>query len=299
MNGLLDNYKGAARQAHYWTSFSPEKRGEQLINDYNNQLTEDITELQEKGIDSETIEGYKNRYISLFRSWLSAKSRCFSAMITGPAKFPTRRHEKANRSEDNHYKLWQEWRLRAKKAIVRKAQPVKTYVSEIDRYKADLESMKKNHELMKQGNIMIKKAKKEGKDISEELKELLGINDFNANWAMRWGFGLQNNNANMKRVEQRIKELEVKENARQNNPEKSYKFNGGEVVINYEADRIQIIHDEKPSEEVRKELKSNGFNWSHSNKAWQRKITINAMYVTKRILNNLQNSDTTDKAVAC
>lgn len=61
----LDEFKSAAISAHNWTSFSPERRGETLINDYNEQLTEDITELTTAGIEAETIEGYKTRYINL------------------------------------------------------------------------------------------------------------------------------------------------------------------------------------------------------------------------------------------
>lgn len=288
--GLLDSYKSKAIQAHSWTSHWPEKGGEQLINDYNGQLSEDIAELESAGIDSEAIESYKARYINLFTSWLSAKGNCTSSFITGSSNYNMRRHEKTQRSEENHYTLWQEWRTRAKKAIIRKAQPEKTFLSEIDRYKSELEGMQKKHELMKQGNILIKKAKKEGKDISAELKTLLGINDFNAEWAMKWGFGLTNNNANMKRIEQRIKELEQKESLKNEQPITEYTFEGGKLIVNYEADRLQIIFDTRPTSEELTAWKNKGlnsYNWSPSVMAWQRKITENAMWAVKRMLPQL------------
>ena len=287
---LLNHLQGKAVQAHYWTSFSPERRGEQVIKDYNEQLSEDIEELQKAGIESEAIASYKTRYESLFSSWLSAKGRTTSPMITGPANYNMRRHEKANRSEDKHYEVWQEWRKRAKKAIVRQAQPAKTFVSELDRYKAELEGMKRNHDLMKQGNKMIAAAKKQGKDISGELMTLLGINQFNAEWAMKWGFGLQNNNANMKRVEERIKMLEKKEEMREENPLTKYSFDGGEMVIDYEIDRVQIYFSTRPTDSELSEWKSKGlstFNWSPSVKAWQRKITPNALRCVKNMLPNI------------
>lgn len=94
----------------------------------------------------------------------------------------------------------------------------------------------------------------------------------------------------MKRVEQRIKELEQKETQRQSEPEKELSFTGGTVVFNYEIDRIQIIFDNRPSQSELDDWKNKGlnsFNWSPSNKAWQRKITPNAIWATKQMLKGL------------
>ena len=284
---LLQDFKEKAIRSHNWTSFSPEKRGETMVNQYSAQLAEDLAELKAQGIDSETLTAYEQRYRSLFSAWLNAKSNCISAMITGPARFPIHKAEKANRSEQKHYDIFQQWREKAKKAIVKKTQPEKTYNSEIERYKQELDGMRKNHELMKAGNIAIKKAHKEKTDITEYLTTTFGIKPHMIDWTMKFGFGLQNNNANMKRVEQRIKELEAKEQNRQDEPEKEFSFNGGKVVMNYEADRIQIKHDTKPSQEVITLMKRNGFKWSPTNQAWQRQLTSNAIYVTKHLLKSL------------
>ena len=284
---LLDNFRQKAIQAHNWTSHVPEKRGETMVNEYSAQLAEDLAELKAQGIDSETLTAYEQRYKSLFSAWLNAKSNCISSMITGPARFPTQKAEKANRSEQKHYDIFQQWREKAKKAIVRKAQPEKTYNSEIERYKAELEGMKRNHELMKIGNNAIRKANKDKVDITAYLIETFGIKPHMIDWTMKFGFGLQNNNANMKRVKLRIKELEAKEQSRQDEPEKEFLFNGGKVVMNYEADRIQIMHDVKPTQEVITLMKKNGFKWSPFNKAWQRQITANAIYTTKHLINQL------------
>ena len=288
--GLLDNFKRQAYLAHYWTSFSPDKRGEQLIKDYNRQLDEDIKELKAEGIENEVIESYIERYKRLFESWLSAKSRCASSMITGPANFNVRKHEKANRSEENHYKIWQEWRQRAKKAIVRKSKPAATYTSELERYRAELAGMQRNHELMKEGNKRISKAKKTGEDLTQYLTETFGIAPHMIEWTMKFGFGLQNNNANMKRVEDMIKTLEQKEAMKQENPITKYTFEGGHLLVNYEADRLQIFFDSRPSHTELQEWKQKGlnsYNWSPSAQAWQRKITPNALWHVKRMLPQL------------
>ena len=52
-----------------------------------------------------------------------------------------------------------------------------------------------------------------------------------------------------------------------------------------EADRLQILFDEKPDEETRAALKSNGFRWSPRYNAWQRQLTQNAESAARRALN--------------
>jgi len=284
-NNHLDEFKQRAVCAHQWTSFSPERRGEALINDYNEQLTEDLAELTAANIDKETIQGYKTRYINLFKSWLNAKSRTASPMITGPANFNVRRHEKANRSEQKHYELWQEWRQRAKKAIVRKSQPVKTFLSELERYAAELESLKKNHELMKEGNKRILKARKTGENINEYLTNTFNIKPHMIEWTLKFGFGLSNNLANIKRIEERILILTRKQERADTIGTSSKDFEGFKVIFNHEADRIQIRHDEKPDFNTISNLKRHGFKWSPSFKAWQRQLNRNGIDAAERVLN--------------
>lgn len=280
---MLEQYSEQAKQAFYWISFNPDKRGQRVIEDYTQQLTKDIKELTDSGVEQETIDSYKARYIALFRSWLSAQSRCASSVITGGSGFNVRRAEKANRSEHRHYELWQEWRSRAKKAIVRKSQPIKTYVSELERYKTELEQMKKNHELMKEGNKRIKQG---GADLDKYLTDTFGIQPHMLQWTKNFGFGLANSNANMKRVEQRIKELEAKEAQRTTGEEKSWQYSWGKVLYNYEADRIQLLTNEKNSEQIAL-FKRHGFKWAPSQKAWQRQLTVNGKYSTKLLIEKL------------
>lgn len=287
---LLAHLEEKAQRAHNWTSFSPEKRGTQMIADYSQELAEDIQELRAGNISEESISDYKERYERLFSSYLSAKSNTFSAMITGPARFNNRKHEKANRSEERHYELFREWRIRAKKAIVRRAQPVKTYTSELERYRAELAGMKANHELMKEGNKRIAKAKKTGEDLTQYLTDTFGTAPHMIDWIMKFGFGLQANNANMKRVEGMINTLEQKEAIKETNPITKYSFEGGEFVVNYEVDRIQIFFDARPSQDELSAWKAKGlntFNWSPSAKAWQRKITPNAFSCVKRMFDKI------------
>jgi len=54
--------------------------------------------------------------------------------------------------------------------------------------------------------------------------------------------------------------------------------------VGLEADRLQILFDEKPDEETRAALKSNGFRWSPRYSAWQRQLTPNAEQAARRAL---------------
>lgn len=293
---MLEQFAQRAKQAHNWTSHYPEKQGEYLIKSYSEQLETDIQYLKDNNIDDATITSYQSRYENLFSSWLNAKSNCFSSFITGGSNFPMRRHAKTQRSEERHYEIFQEWRQRAKKAIIRKAQPVKTFVSELDRYKTDLENMTKLQGIMKACNSIIKKAK--GKECTNDLVNA-GLSEDNAkkiqspDFAGRIGFAsfnLTNNNANIKRVEERIKELEQKENMLNSSPITIYSFEGGEMVVNYEVDRIQVFFSTRPTRDELTQWKDKGlnsFNWSPSNNAWQRKITANAMHAVKYMLPQL------------
>ena len=87
----------------------------------------------------------------------------------------------------------------------------------------------------------------------------------------------------IKRVQARLDELDKRtEQAEQ--PAESTKFSGGEIVRNLEADRLQILFDEKPDEETRAALKQNGFRWSPRYGAWQRQLTRNAEIAARRAL---------------
>lgn len=283
--------KEIARRAFYWVSFNPDGRGDRTRKEFGEILENDVQYLTENGATTEQVEQYKVKFKSLFLSWLSASSRCASSVITGGSGFNVRRAEKANRSEERHYQIFSDWRERAKKGILKSNKPKTTYMSEIERYTLELEQMRINHEKMKEANKRIKEALKNGTDISNYLMGEMGVASHMIEWTLKFGFGLTNNNANMKRVEQRIKDLTAKEAQRMQEPEKSFLFDGGEIIFNYEADRIQVKHDTKPTPEKIQELKKSGFKWSPSNQAWQRQLTSNAIWTTKRLFTSLTKKE--------
>lgn len=61
-------------------------------------------------------------------------------------------------------------------------------------------------------------------------------------------------------------------------------FNGGTVIVNREADRLQIVYGQIPDDCTRKALKSCGFRWSPTFKAWQRMLTVKAVLAAEELL---------------
>ncbi len=86
-------------------------------------------------------------------------------------------------------------------------------------------------------------------------------------------FSLSNNNANIKRIEQRIASLQ----RQQVKAAIDKTLNGIRIFENREANRLQMFFEGKPDEVTRKQLKANGFRWAPSESAWQRQIS-NAAY---------------------
>ena len=114
---MLRKHLEAATKAFMNVSFSPEKRGEQTINWYSQELESDLKELLEtKG----TSGNYAEKYEEHFLHWLSAQSRCFSFLITGAGNFPVARHAKTLKAENNAYEKFRTWREGYFKAVNRK-----------------------------------------------------------------------------------------------------------------------------------------------------------------------------------
>ena len=157
----------------------------------------------------------------------------------------------------------------------------------INRYKEKLERLEAAQEKMK----TIKKAWKKGKEAlyalgltDEEIEQLRSKSPAYYNDPFP-PFVLGNNNAEIRRVKEKIKELE-----RLDTMEAETRiFPGGELRINIEINRIQFVFNDIPSIETRKLLKSNGFKWAPTEKAWQRQRTINAVYVSNRLLKEFLN----------
>jgi hypothetical protein len=129
-----------------------------------------------------------------------------------------------------------------------------------------IERLKKRQGMMKRANQLIRKADRDG---------LAGLGFPN--------YALTNNSANIRRLEKRLALLQKA----QSDVTTEEEFPGRiRLVDNVEDNRLQIFFPEVPSEAIRRDLKSNGFRWSPTARAWQRHRSNRATYLAKLILTN-------------
>ena len=88
------------------------------------------------------------------------------------------------------------------------------------------------------------------------------------------GFSLTNNNANIRRIKQRIDELKAQ--GVKQAIDKT--INNVRVFENRGANRLQLFFPGKPPGEIIAKLKGHGFRWCRSEQAWQRHISPSAIY---------------------
>ena len=128
---------------------------------------------------------------------------------------------------------------------------------------AKLEYLEERQEFMKQANAIARKEKRDKPYPS---------------------FALTNNNATIKATKDRIEGLSKAEQ-RKGATEANLSPTGARIIHNTDINRLQIEFDDKPDEEMRSKLKSNGFKWAPSQGVWQRQLTDNAISAVKRIFN--------------
>ena len=158
----------------------------------------------------------------------------------------------------------------------------------IAKLKKKLSGMEESQELMKKVNRQYKKGGLDAVDcLSDTMKQELKA-DMERDWLISpklfESYALQNNNVNMRRVKQRIEELE----RQQQEPEREdITGDGWTVKEDKEDNRIHFIFDDKPDAGTRKLLKSNGFKWSPTRTAWVRQINNTARYAAQYVAKQL------------
>lgn len=265
-----------ARIAHDMMSMSDYKVGSKTEEyrgyvDKAYDLAEKVAEARPR--ETDRVEALAKRYSKRMAEYMNRESnigcRCPSVMISGAGNFPVKKKEKQVQAWEKNHQFYTETQkiLDKIKGILRGKDIIKSSDEDaIERLEEKLDALKENQERMRAVNkaIRLKNTKKGDEELkilgySDEQIQELRTPDFMG----RVGFpayALQNNNANIHRVEERVKSLKaVKEKGT-----KETEFELFKVVENVEAMRLQIIFDEKPEADVRAVLKKNGFKWAPS-----------------------------------
>jgi len=289
-------------------SHSPDVRAIDWINSQNAYLQSVYEELMsyaktddERKLIEEEFKRYKRNYVERERDILAKRSRLLSWNITGRANFPVRQQEKREASYRKAVEESLEWDEKAKDAILRKLRKYREQKAieeaggEVNYYLKQAEELQKELERMKEVNKIIRKKK-----LSDEEKVKILVNEYGlskkeaveraitGDYMKRKGyrdFELTSIRNKIKRLKEKAKETEIK--SEKSGTETIIEKEGVKGIINWDADRIQIIFNEKPSDEIRSKLKKHGFRWSPKWKAWQRKINKDSEYWTKKIIESM------------
>jgi hypothetical protein len=232
-------------------------------------------------------ESYARRLAANTNDSSRIGASCPSVMIAGLANFPVRKKQKQVAATERSMSEWNEIQ-----ALISKIKSVgmggisSDDPQAVEKLKAKLDRLVEHQELMKAANAAIRMKDTEKGDAKlaelgytpDEIKQLRKP-DF-CGCIGYPSYALTNNNANIKRIRDRIAELEK---LKSEPATEGWEFNGGQVVVNIAENRLQIVFDEKPDADLRAVLKGEGFRWSPSQRAWQRQLTDNAFRAARRI----------------
>ena len=285
--------EGAARRAKEMNSFSDYKPGSATA-EYRHYVDGAfaLAQEQKKRVDpmyhekiDSLLDTYARKLAANMNHGYEIDARVPSILITGGSNFPVRKKEKQNAARDSNMQEWQYIQGLLDKIRstgmggIRQDDP-----QAIPKLQKKLAGLEKAQETMKAVNAYYRKhGTLDGcPHLSPE-----NLENLKADMASGWHYEkkpfqsweLSNNNAEIRRVRQRIESL-----TRAN--EVAYvgwEFDGGHVEANREQGRLQVFFDGKPEADARQQLKENGFRWAPSVGAWQRLLNDNAYYASDRI----------------
>ncbi|MDR1246098.1 MAG: DUF3560 domain-containing protein [Clostridiales Family XIII bacterium] len=169
----------------------------------------------------------------------------------------------------------------------------------MDKLEAKLAKLEQNQEFMKAANAHWRKHKtmKGFRDITDEGAAKIDEQMKTAYmWVQKNGpcesFRLSNNNANIKRLKDRLAQLQALDEM----PAGEISFDGGKIIVDIDENRVKICFDERQGDEKTAVLKGRGFKWSRNNQCWQRLRTKNALWAAKRICGVSDNAGDFEEA---
>ena len=285
--------EGAARRAKEMNSFSDYKPGSATA-EYRHYVDKAfaLAQEQKKRVDpmyhekiDSLLDTYARKLAANMNHGYEIDARVPSILIAGGSNFPVRQKEKQNAARDSNMQEWQYIQGLLDKIRstgmggIRQDDP-----QAIPKLQKKLAGLEKAQETMKAVNAYYRKhGTLDGcPHLSPE-----NIENLKADMASGWHYEkkpfqsweLSNNNAEIRRVRQRIESL-----TRAN--EVAYvgwEFDGGHVEANRDQGRLQVFFDGKPEVDARQQLKEHGFRWAPSVGAWQRLLNDNAYRASDRI----------------
>ena len=301
------------KRSYSWISFDPDARAERDIKQWGEIFYSLYNSLSEEAKKQGVLEAYNTAFdngytalLKLEREIIATRSKTFSTAITGGAGITEKQistNEKRMRLQSEKSELWSQKYDKLHKILekIAKNKPEDLYEegdiikstdnNAMTKLQQKLKMLQDRKTMLKNGVVAAKEYQK-NKDLSvfkkynideETTKTIVNHIDKGGkptekdmyNW-----FTMPYLNRDIKEVEKRIAILE--KNQAKGTDE--ILIEGGKIVHNGEAQRLQIFFDGIPSKEVREALKSHAFKWAPTAKAWQRTLTENAKYAVNQYL---------------
>lgn len=252
---------------------------------------------------SEQLDKLFDRYAKNLATYINKDNqigaRYPSVMISGAGNYNVKKHNKQLASWGKNYQFYEDKVLALENQIRTLGGGAKVIRGDeenaLEKLEAKVEYLKYWHQVMVDVNKYYRKNKSlEGFDgadtdelerIQKDLADMQKFGRFDVPYPQ---FTLANDNQNIKRLEGRIAELKKlkSENSSSNNLQEEndiYK-----LWVDKQDMRIRISFEiGKPEQEIIDMLKGKAFKWSPKNQAWQRQLTNNAVYDTKRLKTSL------------
>lgn len=270
--------------AHSGSSFVPETRGASEREGYAQTLAADLATLTQHATKGGTLaeldaefERFREGYGKRYRAYLASRSRCMSTMITGASNFPVRRMEKRNDIAHKRLNELIEYRERAIKAAIRNLRPdlrpiMSGDADACERLREELTTLEARQARMAAVNkaharYVKNPATLETSSLDEKACALIRGYVPQYSWEPHpfAPYQLSNNNANIRRVRERLAALE----SAKATPAAEVKGEAATVEDDPPANRVRLFFPGKPPADVRETLKRGGFRWAPSIGAWQ------------------------------
>lgn len=292
--------ENSARVAHDMMSMREYKTGSTTLG-YRSEVDE-VYDLADKAAakrpsESERVYRLAERYAKKLADYYNKESSigmmCPSILVSGASNFPTKKKNRQVAAWDRNHQFYTEIQDIPKKIenILYGKEIIKSNDERaIEKLEEQLNDLKERQELMKEANKAVRMKDTEAGD--DKLREL-GFDEEHIkslrtpDYCGRLGFPgyeLTNINANIHRIEDRIKSIKAVKSKETTESD----YGTFKAVENTDTMRYQLIFDGKPDADIREILKGNGFKWAPSQGAWQRQITANGKYAFKKVIEELQ-----------
>ena len=291
--------------SYYWVSFDPERRAENdkkmfgasMLNLYNSSVEEakENNRLEEY---NQAFERYYAVILKKNKEVISARTGTFSTAVTGGAGIKSSQIRKNEAKQKREYEINKElidYIEKAEKKLNEVARNPDQFYKDQAIKRTDknaIEKLNQKIELLEAEKDFIKRSEKACKEYQKtkdfSVFEKYNIPQKEANEYVeqieRLGhpliIGISSISAEIRRVKERIALLEKSKASEDEN----FDIENGRILVNKEAQRVQIFFDNIPDANTRDALKKRAFKWAPSAKAWQRTLTGNAIDAVKYLI---------------